>query len=313
MDAQLVWGCCARREGMSAWDRKSAEASKAAVALQNEVVGEKVKGILKESVLRETHVPDEYVESVQLSAASLSLPRAEDVEGVPGLIYVPGFVDAAEQEELLSLLDEGAGWDVKTFEGRHMIHYGTEFAYSRGQIVGAHTVPDTGDVLTALVDRLVEGGAFPQRPNQTLACRYPPGGGIGYHVDRTDIFGDIVVGLSLVIPTRFGFKPVDPDDERRVILMMEPGSLYILSGQARFTWRHGIPRKPRLYKRFRADPDAYVGQHRISLTFRDIDMDAANAVDNANSNAAEYTDAVSRDMIVPVVLPVVLPDDPTMQ
>jgi alkylated DNA repair protein (DNA oxidative demethylase) len=71
-----------------------------------------------------------------------------------------------------------------------------------------------------------------------LVARYDPGAGIGWHRDR-DVFED-VVGISLGTPATLRFRRRTQSGFERTHLDVQPGSAYLLSGEARHQWEHRI-------------------------------------------------------------------------
>ena len=96
-----------------------------------------------------------------------------------------------------------------------------------------------------------------------LVTRYDPGAGIGWHRDRPQ-FGK-VVGITLAGPAALRFRQRQGTGFRRATLHVEPRSAYLLSGEARQDWEHGI-----------AEHDAL----RYSITFRSL-SDRGKAAANA--------------------------------
>jgi alkylated DNA repair dioxygenase AlkB len=120
--------------------------------------------------------------------------------------------------------------------------------------------------LRALADRFVTDGLCDSPPNQVLACEYFQGDSCGQHIDRTDLFGDTVLALSLGRPETLILKNRTPYGVPAEIhrVLLEPHSLYVLRGAARYDWTHGIrSKKPR--DDARADSDRVA---RFALTFR---------------------------------------------
>ena len=102
-------------------------------------------------------------------------------------------------------------------------------------------------------------GAEPACPNE-----YLPGQGISPHVDCVPCFGGTIASVSFLSPCLMSFDC--PGREAAAEADLVPGSVLVLSGEARLDWRHGIP--PRLSDR--------VGGilrprgRRISATFRTV-------------------------------------------
>ena len=86
-----------------------------------------------------------------------------------------------------------------------------------------------------------------------MVTEYAPGAAIGWHKDRS-VFGD-VLGVSLVSPCRFRLRCKAGSTWDRSSLIVEPRSVYLLSGPARAQWEHSIPAVEAL---------------RYSVTFRNL-------------------------------------------
>ena len=78
-------------------------------------------------------------------------------------------------------------------------------------------------------------GIAPQRLEQFLIARYPPGASIGWHRDAP-MFGAPVLGVSLVSECRMRFRKGDVTFTQ----ILQPRSLYILAKAARTVWQHHI-------------------------------------------------------------------------
>ena len=73
---------------------------------------------------------------------------------------------------------------------------------------------------------------------QALLIRYDPGAGIGWHRDRP-VF-EHVLGISLGAPATMRFRRRKPGGFDRASALLEPRSIYHLTGEARHKWEHSI-------------------------------------------------------------------------
>ncbi|GAA6061754.1 hypothetical protein JCM10212_000734 [Sporobolomyces blumeae] len=83
------------------------------------------------------------------------------------------------------------------------------------------------------------------RPRQCILNLYHPGQGISSHVDLASRYADGIIGISLLSSTVMEFTPVtaarpDDNDRKSYAIRLKPGSVYVLSGPARYEYRHGI-------------------------------------------------------------------------
>ena len=176
---------------------------------------------------------------------------------IPGLSYHEEFIPA-ELERALAVHADAHAWDM-TWK-RRVQQYG--FSYGAGQRESLGPLPD---LFTQVGSRLVERGIFTAAPNQVIVNEYLPGQGIAAH---TDYFPDVsrtVASLSLLSPIVMDF--IGPE-EQKFSYLLEPRSLFVLTGPARAVWKHGIaPRKK----------DKFAGaiferSRRISYTFRYLEV-----------------------------------------
>ena len=89
----------------------------------------------------------------------------------------------------------------------------------------------------ALARRLQQDGYATSVPNQLVANDYQAGIGIFDHIDQA-VFGDVVIAVSLGSTCAMRFTRADPELSEE--LLIEPQSLLVLSGEARWHWKHGI-------------------------------------------------------------------------
>ncbi len=79
----------------------------------------------------------------------------------------------------------------------------------------------------------------PERLQQVLVTEYGPGAPIGWHKDKA-VF-DEVVGVSLGAACTFRLRRKVGNKWERRNLTLEPGSAYVITGEARTDWEHSIP------------------------------------------------------------------------
>ena len=180
---------------------------------------------------------------------------------IDGLIYLPEYLDTDQQIRVLAAVDSSA-WreDLR----RRVQHYGYRYDYARkavdqDQYLGP-LPPWAGD----LAELLHAGTHAPHPLNQVIVNEYLPGQGISPHVDCAPCFADTVLSISLGSTCVMTMS--HPTTGRSVDLLLEPGSLLILSGPARYEWRHGIASR----KNDRWDGATLPRGRRVSLTFRTV-------------------------------------------
>ena len=124
------------------------------------------------------------------------------------------------------------------------------------------------DALANLIERTrrrdFEGRSFPNI-NQMTVNKYAPGEGIGSHVDTPSAFGDGLISISLNSGIVMEFRKVSSSDgDSRKLVYLPRRSLLLMSGPARYEWKHMI------VTRMTDTHDGQVLQRgtRVSLTLR---------------------------------------------
>ncbi|MFN8375864.1 MAG: alpha-ketoglutarate-dependent dioxygenase AlkB [Anaerolineae bacterium] len=185
--------------------------------------------------------------------------------GIPGLRYQANYLSEHEQAELLRQIDAQT-WLTEL--KRRVQHYGYKYDYRNRRIDRTMALGALPDWLARLADRIRRDGYLPTLAEQVIVNEYLPGQGIGAHVDCEPCFGDTIISLSLGSGCVMDLRNLS--DKRHVPLVLEPGSLLLLAGDARYRWTHGIVGRY---------VDSYDGQvlkrgRRVSVTLRTVILDA---------------------------------------
>ena len=134
---------------------------------------------------------------------------------------------------------------------RHVAAFGMRYDYQRREVVEAPAIPEF------LLPLRKDVAAFAGRPEhefvQVLINEYRPGAGIGWHRDKPH-YG-LIAGVSLLSPCDFRLRRKNGDSWDRQTFVVEPRSVYLLSGPARSDWEHSIPP---------------LSKHRYSITLRTL-------------------------------------------
>jgi len=176
-------------------------------------------------------------------AATLDLFGSRGPAWPEGLVYVPDFLDAAREADLIARIAALplAPFQFHGFEGkRRTISFGWHYGFDGSGLAQAEPMPDW----LATVRDQAEAATGLTGLRHALLIEYAEGAGIGWHRDRPD-FGDVVaVSLGSAAPLRFRRK--QGDKWQRHTLTAEPRSLYHLAGEARYQWEHSILAVPAL-------------------------------------------------------------------
>lgn len=155
----------------------------------------------------------------------------EPAGGVPGLFLGRGFLDPEEQRELVARAEDlcaTPGSGASSGAPNQAMRFGLpQWARDHARLVREY---------------LVHGGVVPRETppefNQMIVNRYSPGQGISPHIDLA-AFGDVVVSVSLESAATMDFIP-KTGSLSKVEVLLEPGDLLVVSGEARWGWLHGI-------------------------------------------------------------------------
>jgi alkylated DNA repair dioxygenase AlkB len=172
---------------------------------------------------------------------------------IPGLRYVPGYLDAAAHDALLTAVDTGS-WRLGS---RRSQIYGYSYDLQKG---GAYRVEDLPSWGQEVARRLQGDGLMTDLADQLIVNEYIAGQGITPHVDAP-LFTDTIVSISLGSSCVMEFTR---ESGERDVQLLEPMSALVIGGEARRDWKHAIPARTR---------DAWLGRElprarRVSLTFR---------------------------------------------
>lgn len=203
--------------------------------------------------------------------ALFPLPEPVPRPRVPGLVVQPDYIDEAEEKRLIAHVEEGP-WetDFKRRVQQYGLGYGDD---ENGQLSWVRDFPPW---LLELARRITKEGWLPRFPENCVINDYAPGVGIGPHRDYPP-FGSVIAAVSLLSDVVIDFAR--PDGSEKIPVLVPARSLWVASGEARWTWMHGIG--PRLSDVI--DGERRRRGRRISLTFR-VAKDQA-AVERARRGA----------------------------
>jgi len=224
--------------------------------------------------------------SCEMESCSNSMVETEEVETttgvvvreheeIEGLFMVEEIVDEEEEERILACLRGEDGWRTMSKRGRRVLHFGHIFDYVEEVVVEAkdHPIPDyLDDVMESIQGLDVPGAggkvtAHPLEPerqiqfDQIIVNAYDKTQGIHPHVDRTHCFGPVIVGLSLGDSATLTFSRRSEWGHHTHQVFLPRRSVYIMTGDARYLWRHGLD--PALNARSRSG-------ERVSITWREV-------------------------------------------
>ena len=182
---------------------------------------------------------------------------------MPGLHYIANWLAPDTGAALLARIDS-APWSAQL--KRRVQHYGHRYDYGRRSVAaGSHApAPPLPMWAREMTARLVGEGLMDQEADQVIVNEYQPGQGISAHVDCLPCFGPAIAAISLGSDCLMDFT--HPDDGTKLAVPLAPGSLLVMTGPARYTWRHAIASR-------KSDPAAggrIPRGRRVSATFRTV-------------------------------------------
>jgi alkylated DNA repair dioxygenase AlkB len=188
---------------------------------------------------------------------------------VPGLIYELEFLSSGTERELLREIDH-APWlsELK----RRVQHYGWRYDYKARRVLPSMYIGPLPAWLSDIAGILVERGWFDKKPDQAIVNEYHPGQGIAPHVDCEPCFGPSVASISLLSDVVMGFD--NPSTGQRAEEVLRSRSALVLTGPARYGWRHGISAR----MNDTIDGRKKRRDRRVSITFRTVSYNGAPLV-----------------------------------
>ncbi len=200
--------------------------------------------------------PDNYGSHTLLHSLT---PKTMEI-AISGLKNIPDFITSQEEQDLITAINNEK-WltDLK----RRVQHYGYKYDYKKRSLDYSMFIGEIPQWAKVVAGRIVEQGLMKKNPDQVIVNEYLSGQGIADHIDCEPCFEDTIISLSLGSTCIMDFKNIfDKKDKHE--LLLEPRSLIVIRGDARYKWSHGIPSR---------EKDKWLGQtiirgKRISLTFR---------------------------------------------
>lgn len=188
--------------------------------------------------------------------------KLDDEKGyIADLSYIPDFIDHEAEAQLLQTIDQQA-WinDLR----RRVQHYGYRYDYKARSINADFNIGDIPPWLMPYCVKLKNDGLFHKIPDQVIINEYQAGQGIAAHIDCVPCFKEVIASLSLGSPCIMDFS--NNKTGEKIPQLLEPRSLVLLSGAARYEWKHGIASR----KIDKYEGKAIARSRRISLTFRNM-------------------------------------------
>ncbi len=178
---------------------------------------------------------------------------------ISGLLYIPHYISQSHHDFLIDTID-AQPWRVDL--ARRTQHYGYVYDYRAKSVDLASRLGDLPPWLQRIALQLAADGLMSTAPDQAIINEYTPGQGIASHIDCVPCFDDVVISLSLAAPVVMDLK----QKEKHVPILLEPRSLLVLRGEARYQWTHGIAKR----QQDSVNGTIIPRERRLSITFRNV-------------------------------------------
>lgn len=204
--------------------------------------------------------------------------------GVKGLHLIYDFISQEDEKLIMDALNDPNGSEVWKYVGvnssnksehRQQIIYGNKLNFSNSQAFETRgKAPKNIEQLGSKLRHFVKDyntknpetkivGDFSAYDDSTkmeiVVNKYGNKDPLGFHFDQAEYFGDCICGLSIQCDSAISFRKNINGRRRTVTLPLPNRSMYMMTEDARYKWKHGI-----LHNKITN------GDYRVSLTFREM-------------------------------------------
>ena len=190
-----------------------------------------------------------------------TLIRENFSNAISGLQYIPYYITESDHDRLIKIIDEQT-WLTEL--KRRVQHYGYKYDYKKRTADSSMYLGKLPNWVLSVAQRLERDKLLEVFPDQVIINEYQPGQGIASHIDCMHCFGDTIISLSLGSTCVMEFTHIKTLD--KIAIRLEPRSLVVLKGEARYLWQHRIAAR----KKDRYEGIEIVRDRRISMTFRKV-------------------------------------------
>lgn len=183
---------------------------------------------------------------------------------VEGLYLVKNFLRPEEENTLVKKICSGI-WGqnrsktrrIQTYGAYHDSSYRTTERYTSYPGYSEDVLAmieelreDVPETRTYLTDEVMQKLSDPQR-SELFVNEYVNGNDLYAHHDNRTTYEECIIGISLISDIEMEFS----SGRQKIRVTVPKRSLYLMTGKARYVYRHGIP---------------YVSETRLSLTYRTL-------------------------------------------
>ncbi len=182
----------------------------------------------------------------------------------PGMRFAWEVMTPDEEMDLVALM-EGSGlryYAADPDNPRSSTSYGWKYDFRDDSFIACAPIPDGLKSLAAKAAAFA--GIAAEDLAECLLNRYEEGAIIQWHLDKP--VWEHVIGVSLGSATDMRFRKPLADGHAYATARLDPRSLYLLSGEARWTYQHSLPP---------------MEGTRWSITFRSFSQEGLRLLDRA--------------------------------
>ena len=174
--------------------------------------------------------------------------QQSDLFGAPAPVLPPGmkcqteFLSREEEQQWIAFAQalQLVEMNYKGYQAkRRVVSFGGKYDYLANRLNEGPPIPPELEPLREKVAQWL--GVAPQAFTQVLVAEYREGTPLGWHRDVPD-FED-VIGVSLLSEAVMRFRPYPPDAPKEADILkltVEPRSIYLIRGPARWEWQHSV-------------------------------------------------------------------------
>ncbi len=224
-----------------------------------------------EEVDRQSFLRLMSIEPGRLPGPPASMIDMRPADDIPGFKLIPEFLSEDEEGAIVAEIDRSP-WNSEL--RRRVQHYGWRYDYKSKQVNSSMRIDRLPKWAESIAKRLFESSHVPEMPDQVIVNEYVRDQGIAPHIDSPSSFADGVAMISLLETWEMEFRK--QGGKTKVTRRLDQRSAAILTGEARYQWKHGIPKR-------KSEPGSKSNngktrriprKRRISLTFRKVIEDS---------------------------------------
>jgi alkylated DNA repair dioxygenase AlkB len=173
---------------------------------------------------------------------------------IPGLIYIPNFINEHESQEIMDML-KIMKWTGITLSSnsRRVAQFGYTYSYDRSGVNPTTPISDYFKKLisSTKINKII-GNKLNYEFDQLIINEYKPGHQISAHTDHVTYFDDMIACITIGQSVPISFQK---NNEEKTI-DVAANSMYIMTGDSRYLWKHCLKNNTKSI--------------RYSLTFRKV-------------------------------------------